>query len=72
MRVLVGGRNHCGETLDGYSCRFRVRVLGAGAKEIATQNGSFGGSIDPRATVETLVFVVCDPERVRSVTVEAR
>jgi hypothetical protein len=72
VRVLVAGRNHCAETVDGYACRFRVRVLGAGNKEIATQNGSFGDGVAPRATVETLVFVVCDPERVRSVTVEAR
>ncbi len=71
VRVAVTGRNHCAEDLDGYRCRFRVKVLGTGNAVIATQSGSFGGTITPRATVETMVFVVCDPDRVRSVAVEA-
>ncbi|MGH9369104.1 MAG: hypothetical protein ACRD3M_15690 [Thermoanaerobaculia bacterium] len=71
VRVTVTGRNHCPEDLDGYRCRFKVRVLGAGNTVIATQSGSFGGTIAVHATVETKVFVICDPDRVRSIAVEA-
>jgi hypothetical protein len=70
IRVTVVGRNHCPEDLDGDRCRFRVKVLGGGNAVIATQSGSFGGTVAAHGSVETIVFVLCDPERVRSVTVE--
>ena len=37
-----------------------------------SQRGSFGGSIAPGKTAETKVFVVCEPDGVQSVTVEAQ
>jgi hypothetical protein len=71
IRVIVAGRNHCSEDLDGDRCRFRVKILGSGNAVIATQSGTFGGTIASHGSAESLVFVVCDPERVRSVAVEA-
>ncbi len=70
IRVTVVGRNHCAEDLDGDRCRFRVKVLGTGNAVIATQSGSFGGTIAAHGSAETIVFVLCDPERVRSIAVE--
>jgi hypothetical protein len=69
--VTVTGRNRCSEDLDGHRCRFKVKALGAGNAVIATQSGSFGGTVAPHASVETKVFVLCDPDRVRSIAVEA-
>jgi hypothetical protein len=70
IRVTVVGRNHCSEDLDGDRCRFRVKVLGSGNAVIATQSGTFGGTVAAHGSVESMVFVVCDPERVRSIAVE--
>jgi hypothetical protein len=70
VRVSVTARNHCQEDVDGSEVAFKVKALGGGGNPIASQYGSFGSSIRPGATAETKVFVVCDPERVRSVTVE--
>lgn len=72
VRVTVNGRNRCSEDLDGREARFKVMALGPGGAVITTENGRFGGSIAPRGQVETKVFLTCDPERVRSVRVEAR
>jgi hypothetical protein len=71
IRVTVFGRNHCSGHIDGDRCRFRVKVLSSGNAVIATQSGTFGGTIASRGSAESLVFVVSDPERVRSVSVEA-
>jgi hypothetical protein len=71
VRVTIAARNHCQEDVNGSKVRFQVRALGPGNAVIATQRGKFGGSIAPRELVETKVFVVCDPDRIRSVTVEA-
>ncbi len=72
VRVTINGHNHCSEDLDGNEARFKVMAIGAGGAVIATQNGRFGGTIAPRGQVETKVFVLCDPERVRSIKVEVR
>jgi hypothetical protein len=72
IRVTITGRNNCPEDLDGRKCRFTVTALGSGSAAIATQNGRFGGTVASHGQVETKVFVVCDPDRVRSVKVAAR
>ena len=72
IRVTITGRNHCSEDLDGSTSRFTVTALGSGGAEIATQNGRFGGTIAAHGHVETKVFLMCDPERVRSLRVAAR
>jgi hypothetical protein len=72
IRVIVGGRNRCSEDLDGSEARFKVTAIGTGGVPIATQSGRFGGTVAAHGRVETMVFVSCDPERVRSVRVEAR
>jgi len=72
IRVLINGYNHCSEDIDGGGTHFRVNVIGASGTAIARQSGRFGGTIRPGGRVETLVFVVCDPERVRSITAEAQ
>jgi hypothetical protein len=72
IRVTVTGRNHCSQDLDGSTSRFTVTALGSGGAEIATQNGRFGGTIAAHGQVETKVFLMCDPERVRSLRVAAR
>ena len=71
IRVLVNGYNKCSEDIDGGGTYFRVSVIGPSGTAIARQSGRFGGTIKPGGRVETLVFVVCDPERIRSITVEA-
>jgi hypothetical protein len=72
VRVTINGYNRCSEDLNGNDCRFRVEAIGPSGNVIASQSGRFGGSVGPGARVETKVFVVCDPERVRSVRVVAR
>jgi hypothetical protein len=72
IRVTVNGYNRCAEDLDGGLCRFRVNALGPGGNVIATQSGRFGGTVASHGRVETKVFVVCDPDRVRSISVEAQ
>lgn len=72
VRVTVRGYNRCSEDLNGTDCRFRVDAVGPGGNVLASQSGQFGGSVAPGARVETKVFVVCDPDRVRSIRVEAR
>ena len=72
VRVTVIGRNRCSEDLDGSQARFVVKGIGTGATVIASQNGRFGGTVAAHGQVETKVFVVCDPDRVRSVRAEPR
>jgi hypothetical protein len=72
VRVTITGRNHCAEDLDGHEARFKVMAIGAAGAVIATQNGRFGGTIAPGGQVETKVFVSCDPERIKSLRIEAR
>ena len=72
VRVSITGRNNCSEDLDGHEAKFKVMAIGTTGSSIATQNGRFGGTIPPRAQVETKVFLNCDPDRVRSVRVEHR
>ena len=71
VRVTITGRNHCGEDVDSRGLQFRVKVLAPGNSVVGTQRGRFGGMVAPGVVVETKVFVECDPDRVRSVTVEA-
>ncbi len=71
IRVTITGRNNCSEDLDGSQCWFKVTALGSGKVAIAKQSGRFGGTIAAGGKVETKVFVVCDPDRVRSLQVEA-
>jgi hypothetical protein len=72
IQVTINGYNHCSEDIDGSAVQFRVNAIGTSGGAIARQSGRFGGTITPGGRVETRVFVVCDPERVRSVTVEAQ
>lgn len=72
IRVTVSGHNRCSEDLDGSEARFKVTAIGAGGAAIATQSGRFGGTVAAHGRVETKVFVLCDPDRVRSIRVEAR
>ena len=72
VRVTITGRNRCSEDLDGSRSRFKVTALGTGGAEIATQSGRFGGTVAAHGRAETKVFLVCDPDRVRSLRVEAR
>jgi hypothetical protein len=72
IQVTVTGRNHCSEDLDGSRSWFKVIAIGTGGGEIATRSGRFGGTVAARGRVETKVFLVCDPERVRSLRVEAQ
>ena len=72
IRVTITGRNHCSEDLDGSRSRFKVTAIGTGGAEIATQSGRFGGTVAAHGQVETKVFLVCDPDRVRSLRVEAQ
>ena len=72
IQVTINGYNHCSEDIDGSATHFRVNAIGPSGTAIAKQSGSFGGTITPGGRAETRVFVVCDPERVRSVTVEAQ
>ena len=71
VRVTITGRNHCAEDIDGRELRFKVKVLAPGSAVVGVQRGRFGGMVAPGARVETMVFVECDPDRARSVTVEA-
>ena len=72
VRVSITARNHCQEDIDGSDVSFRVKVVGSGGGVLGSQSGNFGGSIGPGHTAETKVFVVCDPDRARSVTVDPR
>jgi hypothetical protein len=71
VRVTITGRNHCQEDIDSREFQFKVKVLAPGNSLVGTQHGKFGGIVAPGRVVETKVFVECDPDRVRSVTVEA-
>jgi hypothetical protein len=71
VRVTIRGTNRCSEEINGGSFVFRVIALGTGDAVLATQRGRFGGQVAPNGQVETKVFVLCDPERVRAVRVEA-
>ena len=71
VRVTVTGRNNCSRDLDGSRHWFKVTAVGSGGSAIATQSGRFGGTVVSRGRVETKVFLLCDPDRVRSVRVEA-
>ena len=70
IRVIVTGRNRCSEDVDSGRVRFLVVAHGAGNATVGSQRGSFGGTVAPNGSVETLVFVVCDPDRARSVSVQ--
>jgi hypothetical protein len=71
VRVTITGRNHCQEEIDSRDLSFKVKVLAPGNVVVGTQRGRFGGMVAPGGRVETKVFVECDPDRARSVTVEA-
>jgi hypothetical protein len=71
VRVTIRGTNRCSEEIDSGSIAFRVTALGTGDAVLAAQRGRFGGKVAPHGQVETKVFVLCDPERVRAVRVEA-
>jgi len=70
IRVIVTGRSRCSEDVDSGRVSFLVVAHGSGASVVGSQRGSFGGTVAPNASVETLVFVLCDPDRVRSVSVK--
>ena len=69
VRVTVTGRNHCSESVDSGRVWFTVKAMGNG-DVIGSQGGRFGGMVTAQGQVETKVFVVCDPNRVSSVSVE--
>jgi hypothetical protein len=68
IRVTVTGRNHCGENVDSSQAWFTVKAIDRGGKVIGSQSGRFGPSLSPGSSTETKVFVVCDPDKVGSVT----
>jgi hypothetical protein len=72
IRVTVTGRNHCQEDIEGAHGHFKIKALGTGNAVVGSQRGRFGGTVAPGSRVETKVFVVCDPDRVQSVSVEAQ
>lgn len=72
IQVRVYGTNRCSEDVVGSEYRFKVSVLSSGRGVIGTQTGHFYGTIGSGETSETIVFVVCDPERVGSIEVTER
>jgi hypothetical protein len=72
VRVSISAYNRCSDNVDGSEVGFTVKALAAGGAVVGSQRGSFGGSIAPGTTAQTKVFVVCEPDGVRSVTVEAQ
>jgi hypothetical protein len=69
VRVTVTGRNHCSDSVDSGRVWFTVKAMGNGGV-LGSQGGRFGGMVNASGQVETKVFVVCDPGRVSSVSVE--
>ena len=72
IRVTVTGRNNCSRDIDGSRWHFKVIALGSGGSQLATESGRFGGTVAAHGRVETKVFLLCDPELVRSIRVEAQ
>jgi len=72
IQVRVYGTNRCSEDIPGNEYRFKVSVLSSGRGVIGTQTGHFYGTIAAGETAETIVFVVCDPERAGSIEVTER
>jgi hypothetical protein len=70
IRVTVTGRNQCGDSVDSSQVWFKVKVVDRGNSVIGSQEGNFGGMVAHGGSVETKVFVVCDPYKVSSVRVE--
>ena len=70
IRVIVTGRSRCSEDVDSGKVSFLVLAHGSGTAVVGSQRGNFGGTVAPNASIETLVFVMCDPDRVRSVSVK--
>jgi len=70
IRVTITGRNQCGESVDGSEVWFKVKVIDRGNSVIGSQQGHFGGTVAPGGSTETKLFVVCDPYKVTSVSVE--
>ena len=70
IRATITGRNQCGESVDGPKVWFKVKVIDRGNSIIGSQQGHFGGTVAAGASTETKVFVVCDPYKVSSVSVE--
>jgi hypothetical protein len=69
VRVTITGRNRCSDSVDSGRVSFTVKAMGNGGV-VGSQRGRFGGTVTAQGQVETKVFVVCDPGRVSSVTVD--
>jgi hypothetical protein len=71
VRLLVKARNRCAQTFPGSEARFEVRAMAPnGAGFAGREHGSFGSSIQPFETVETIIVVPCDPDRTYRFEVE--
>jgi hypothetical protein len=71
VRLLIKARNGCAQTFSGSEARFEVRAMAPnGAGFAGREHGSFGSSIQPFETVETLIVVPCDPDRTYRFEVE--
>jgi hypothetical protein len=71
VRLLVKARNGCARTFPGSEARFEVRAMAQnGAGFAGREHGSFGSSIQPFETVETIIVVPCDPDRAYHFEVE--
>jgi hypothetical protein len=71
IRVTVSARNRCQESVDSGRLWFKVKAIGNGDAVMGSQKGHFGPTVPRQGQVETKVFVVCEPAKVRSVSVEA-
>jgi len=71
IRVTVSARNRCQESVDSGRRWFKVKAIGNGDAVMGSQKGHFGPTVPRQGQVETKVFVVCEPGKVRSASVEA-
>ena len=63
-------RNQCQESVDSGRVSFRVKAVDRANVVVASQRGRFGPMVESHGRVETKVFVVCDPAKVYTVSVE--
>jgi hypothetical protein len=71
VQVTVTGYNRCEESVEGRRAWFRVTAFGSGNIALGSGAGRFQTTITPHERGETKLFVQCDPDRLRSLKVEA-
>ena len=69
IRVTVTGRNQCQESVDSGRVSFTVKAMGRDGV-LGSQRGRFGPTVTAKSQVETKVFVICQPDQVKSISVE--